>query len=70
METMWKACFNCKRTTRHVQLKDQNLSECAVCSTVRDERRVGERLPIYEKRGIGVLCDDGTRRRRFPLWID
>jgi len=70
MEAIWKVCFACKRTTQHVQLKDKNLSKCTVCSAVRDDQRTRERMPCYENRGIGILCDDGTRCHSFPILID
>ena len=68
LKTTFKVCFGCKRTTRHVQLQERaTLSRYLYCGTIRDENSAGSRLPAYEKRGIGILCDDGTREMFFPL---
>jgi hypothetical protein len=67
-ETLWKVCFKCKRTTVHLPTRVDH-TICTVCAAVRDDSKTGARLPIYNRREIGVLCDDGTRQSHFPILI-
>jgi hypothetical protein len=69
MVTNWKVCFGCKKTTPHVELEQGVISRCVFCGVIREENRVGERMPEYLLRGSGILCDDGTKADNFPILL-